>query len=315
MGTKHYIFGDTHHGSGEVVKYLRKKAKKQGKLSVSSTGDFFNYAANKRSPKQLKHPWVDAYKKGDKKAMKKHTPDWVRTKVIPYTRRSGRQFQELKPHLKGGKINTIMGNSDYAVERVAGKHGAANIQETLGGKKSAVSHTQSIQVKKDGKTTFVYLPHDAALLSRYQNLNYGEAKTRLEKDSAYRDKLKGVKDRIGRYGSKNIVVLMHEAPKPERWYGKGSKKAKKRLPDPLKAHYDSVLEQIVKGKDDKNIHIFHGHLHESDRKRYKYKGVKTRLLDIGDIISYDTKKGTYRTRRVKPKLSLVEGGESYQAAA
>jgi hypothetical protein len=294
--SKHFIFADTHHGSEKVVDYLKKKAGK-GKIAVSSTGDFFCYAANERAPMHLKHVWNKAYKSGDKEAMKKHEPDWVRKVVAPGTRKSGENLQELKGHIQGGRVHAIMGNSDYAVGRITEKRVGAGLREMLGGSDSAVNHIDEIQVRKDGNTTFVYLPHDIRLLSKYKDNNYTTVKARLHKDKHYQDRLETVADKIGKYNTKNVVVLMHEAPKPERWYGQGTPKSKQRLPAPLKAHYNSVLDQIVQTSPGKHVQVFHGHLHESEKKRYQYKGVKTRLLDIGDVVAYDTEKGTYRTKK------------------
>lgn len=294
--SKHFIFADTHHGSGKVVGYLKKKAGK-GKIRASSTGDFFCYAANDTAPASLNHPWNNAYKSKDKAGMKKHEPDWVKKVVAPNTRKSGEQLKELKGHLEGGKVQAIMGNSDYAVDGIAHKNAGSGLKEMLGGKDSGVNHISEIQVRKDGKTTFVYLPHDIRLLSKYKNQDYLGTKAKIEKNKTYKEKLERMGDKIGKYNSNNVVVLMHEAPKPERWYGEGTSKSKQRLPGPLKAHYDSVLDEIVQRNPGKNVQIFHGHLHESEKKRYQYKGVKTRLLDIGDVVAYDTEKGTYRTKR------------------
>jgi len=294
---KHFIFADTHHGSEKVVGYLKKQAGKNGKLNVSSTGDFFCYAANNTAPKHLNHAWNKFYKKKDKAGMKKQESDWVKKVVAPNTRKSGEDLQELKPHLKGGRVNAIMGNSDYIVGGITEKRDGAGLREMLGGADSAVNHVSEIQVRKQDNTTFVYLPHDARLLSRYQGQDAATVKAKLYKDRAYKDRLKRAAYKVDKNNSDNIVILMHEAPKPERWYGKDTPKSKQRLPGPLKAHYDSVLEEVLERNKGKNVHLFHGHLHESTKKRYQHKGVKTRLLDIGDVVAYDAVKGTYRTRR------------------
>lgn len=300
---KHYILSDLHHGSYAAAKYLDKKAAKEGKLHVSSTGDQAVYAANDRAPPELNHLWVKAYKKGDKAGMQKYEADWIKSKVIPYTKSSGRTLQTLKPHLEGGKIDAIYGNSDYAVGGMTKKAGGGDIKDLLGGKQSAVRQTPYIRVKKQDNTTFVYLPHDPHLLSKYQNKDYKDVKARLSTDKNYQERLKRMQGQISRNNSKNIVVLMHESPSPERWYGKGTKKSKSRLPDALKAHYDSVLEQIAqnKTKGAKGT-IFHGHLHESNKKHYTYNGFDTNLLDIGDIVDYDTVKGAYKIEHVKAEI-------------
>ena len=110
--SKHFIFSDTHHGSDKVVDYLGKKAGK-GKISASSTGDFCVYAAKSGAPPELKHAFTDAYKKGDKAGMKKHEASWSKEVVGPKTVESGEKLQELKGKLKGGKVNSIYGNSEF----------------------------------------------------------------------------------------------------------------------------------------------------------------------------------------------------------
>jgi hypothetical protein len=195
---KHYIFSDTHHGSDKVVDYLKGKAKKEGKITVSSTGDFATYAANDNAPSHLNHPWSDAYKKGDKAGMKKYEKAWLNKKVIPYTKQSGEKLQELKPFLEDGSINAIYGNSDYIVGKMTDKAGGGEMRDLLGGKKSAVRHINHIQVKKQGKTTFVYVPHNADLLSKYKDKGYLDIKGSLSKDKNYQDELKRIAGQIGR---------------------------------------------------------------------------------------------------------------------
>jgi hypothetical protein len=323
---KHYIFSDTHHGAASVVKFLKSRAQKEGKVSASSTGDFFNYAANDRAPATLNHAWSEAYKAGDKAGMKKHAKSWTRKVVGPQTTNSGAQFQQLKPILKGGKINAIYGNSDFAVYGVTKPYDPRPIETLLGGQRSAVRHISDIKVRKEGKTTFVYVPHDPNVASYYKGMSYGTVKTRLEKDPGYANKMQHLKRRLTTYNGQKIVMMVHEAPAPERWYGQGTEKTKNRLPAALKAHYDSVLEQVVGTAGAKNVTIFHGHLHENSKKDYRYKGVRTRLLDIGDVVKYDTDKGTYRIQHLRqPSIDDLKvlkdqkkplkfpGGQDYEA--
>ena len=293
--SKHYIFGDTHHGSNGVVEYLKKKGGND-QISASSTGDFYCYDANPAAPKRLNHPWTEAYKKGDKNGMEKHEGSWCKDIVIPYTTRSGKKFQELKPHLKGGKINAILGNSDIAIRDNITKYGGSDIQQTLGGSESAVNHISGIELRNEGKTTFVYMPHNAELLSQYKGKTYNPVKRALKDNPEYQKMLESIAKQIDEHGSDNVVVLVHEAPAPERWY-KDKAKVESRLPSPLKAHYDSVLETIA--KTGKKTKIFHGHLHEDNKKKYQYKGMETRLLDIGDIVTYDTETGQYSVDHVE----------------
>lgn len=303
---KHYIFSDTHHTAEAVGRHLIKVGKRYGQISATSTGDWFAYAANDEAPKSLEHGWTDAYKTGDKAGMKKHEKSWAKKVVSPMTSRSGAAFQSVKPYLEGGRVNAIYGNSDFAVFNGIKKYDPRGVEATLGGPKSGVRHINTIRVKKEGDTTFVYVPHNPVIASTYQGMSYGAAKTRLQKEAGYRDRMRRVAQRVGQYNSPNVVVLMHEAPAPERWY-RDPAKIKNRLPPQLKAHYDSVLETIVDNTNTpkKNIRIFHGHLHEGSKKNYQYKGIKTRLLNIGDVVSYDTVTGKYRTTNVKPNLNLL----------
>lgn len=298
--SKHYIFSDTHHGSDKVVGFLKKQAHGE-KISVSSTGDFAVYQANARGPKTLVHPFTDAYRKEDKDAMKKAEPGWIRKVVVPGTVKSGKKLQELKPILRGGRVNAIMGNSDYGVGGTTKKYSGSGTRELLGGEKSAVNHVSDVQIRREGKTTFVYMPHDERIASRYKKSDYGSTREALQKDKGYQDRLERIANRVNKYNSDNIVVMMHEAPAPERWYGKGSAKSKSRLPDGLKAHYNAVLETILEKNSDKKVDIFHGHLHEAKKKEYEYKvggqNVQAHLLDIGDVVAYDTDSGKYRRRK------------------
>src|SRR3989344_5067964 len=292
--SKHYIFSDTHHGSDNVVRFLKKEAHGE-KISVSSTGDFPVYEARAGGPRALRHPYTDAYRKDDKDALKKHEAGWIKKVVVPKTAQSGKKLQELKPYLEGGRVNAIMGNSDYGVGGMARKYSGSGTRELLGGEKSAVKHISDVRVRREGNTTFVYMPHHERIASKYKKSDYASAREALQKDKGYQDQLEGIAAKVNKYNSDNIVVMMHEAPAPDRWYGKGSAKSKSRLPDGLKAHYNSVLEAILAKNSGKKVDIFHGHLHEAKKKEYEYKvggqNVQTHLLDIGDVVAYDTDSG------------------------
>lgn len=327
----HYIFSDTHHGSHRVVEHLKKEAAGK-KISVSSTGDFFVYAANDSAPKEVDHPWVEAYKKGDKEGMKKHEANWVK-KVEKQTKESTKEFQELGHILKGGRINGILGNSDYAIGDKVKKYSGVNMKEMLGGAGSTLKTITNIDVKREDNTTFVYVPHSPELISKYHGKSYKEIKDLLSRNVSY----KKLADKVNKYHTDNVVVLMHESPKPEKWYD--AAKAKQRLPDALRAHYDTIVGTLAKSKGKKqhkrNITVFHGHLHEPtadynyNTNTANYGKVKVQLLNIDDVVRYNTVKGTYevdkatgshgfksklekKANQAKPTQSAKQYGEGSQ---
>ena len=302
MGKPVLIFADSHHGSKKIAKVIEREGKAsesrgEGKLDVYSSGDFWNNASNKSAPSDLKHAGNDAYAKGDKKAMGKHEKGWIEDKVLPFTRQSGEDFKKIKPYVTGGKVKGIMGNSDYIVNKIAPRYGGKSIRQILGGERSAVDISTDLGVNQSGDTTFVKVPHDIGIASKYKDDDYDTVKGKLEQDSKYQSKLSKLEDRVKKGEGKNVVVLVHEALSPERWYGKGTKKTKGRLPAALKAHYDLVLDRVTKAAEGKNINIFHGHLHEQNKKKYKYKGIDTMLLDIDDVVKYDSETGKYEVEK------------------
>jgi hypothetical protein len=300
---KHFIFPDTHHLATNVVNHLEKKAKKEGgKVAVSSTGDFCVYKANASGPDSLSHPFLDAYKNGDKEGMKKHETAWG-VKVAEDTPKNGAELQRLKPYLKGGKVSAVIGNSDVGVAGIMKKASGKSLKELLGGSKSAVQQKPGVKVKTQDNTAFVYMSHDAGLASRFKDKDYATVKAALAADSSYQAKLKGITGKVT--GSDNVVVMMHESPKPEKWYS--GAKVKQRLPDPLRAHYDSVLEHIAKANPDKKIDVFHGHLHE-ETADYKWKtntsnlsNVNVHNLNIDAVVEYDTITGKHKIEKAGKK--------------
>lgn len=304
---KVYIFGDLHHGAYGVTNYLANKGRSEGQIEVKHTGDWWVNESNASAPAYIKHPYNVAFKKGDKKGMEKHQESWFRDIAMPYTRKSGKKLQELRPFLKGGKIRSIYGNSDFIVNDYATKYGGSDVKEALGGKDSVVEHISDVQLEKSGKTTFLYMPHDLNMLSQHKGKQYKQIRADLAANKEYQTMLDNIEKQVNEHGTGQVVVMMHEAPAPERWYDK--KKAEQRLPAQLKAHYDSVLERIA--KTGKKTTIFHGHLHEGTKKDYQYKGMKTRLLDIGDIVNYDADTGEFTVDHVAPDPKgegKIEGG-------
>ncbi len=295
MGT-HYIFGDLHHGHKKVSDYLLNEANKTSrKLRVSSTGDWLLYSAVPNGPEDLaNHPAIDAYFKGDMKKFKQVEKSWFR-KVARDTAKHKDYMRRLKGH---ASITSIEGNSDENLGKEVEKTTGHSFDEFFGGKNSALEQIKNdIQIRKDGNTTFVYVPHDRRINAQHQEKEYDAIKEEMNKNKLYQrlaKKIKGMK-------TEHIVVLMHESPRPENWYE--GLKVDKRLPTPLRAHYDTLLEKIAEHNPKKDIDVFHGHLHEPDQDYQLQLGdkeINIHNMDIDTVIKFDTDNG---------KIEKVKTGE------
>lgn len=292
----HYIISDTHHGPEKIINYFKNVAEKDGPAQVSGTGDFSNYLANPNGPKKLDHEFLKAYRKGDKEGMKKVEADFTKT-CYENTAKSGKKWVEIAPYIAGGKINSIWGNTDPMYDGRFKKFVGKSMNDALGGKKSPINFISSPTVKQYDNTAFLYVPHAFSLLSKYKDKKYKEIKDALKDDPMYQSLADQVKN------SKNINIIMHESPAPEKWY-KG-KKVQDRLPDPLRAHYDLIVENVANAAKNSKITAFHGHLHENT-KQYNYQTntanlnkVRVQLLNIDDVVKYDTHRGEYKVEVAK----------------
>ncbi|MFH1276363.1 MAG: hypothetical protein ABIH82_04595 [Candidatus Woesearchaeota archaeon] len=310
MGT-HYIVADLHDGAHNLVDTVKKKAAHEGKIHLSSTGDFAVYRATDACNPKYDCRWMSLYRKG-----KKMTPEEEKEFKDPalekaWAKQSGEQtasdvgevLKDIRQHLVGGKIKAIYGNSDYGVAGKIEKASGKKLSDILGGSESAVDHRAGIKVDQQDNTAFVYLPHELSYMSRFKDKKYEEIKAALKEDKAYQAQLQNISKGIG--DKKNIAVLMHESLKPEKWYAGDKKTIEGRLPTPLRAHYDSILEHIAGEFKDRKIDVFNGHLHVPNERftastqTLSLPNVTINQLDIHDLVKYDTTTGEHKVESMK----------------